>query len=262
METSLHRTLKERYAAGGSGRLEVVVERFRVDAVDESGRLVEVQSGAMGPLRGKLRRLLPEHRIRIVKPVVLKRRVVRKSRREGPVLSARFSPKRGALLDIFDDLIGMVRVFPHCNLEIDVLGVAIEEIRIPRRRWPGYRVADRCLSEIHESATLIKAGDLWALLPGNCDGQEPFTTHDLSLKLDRPLSFAQRVAYCLRLTGAARVVGKTGNRLIYVRESTNSLTSVIDGDGITRAKDVKGKAPDEAVDALVSKTEPRMAARE
>ena len=26
METSLHRTLKERYAAGGSGRPEVVVE--------------------------------------------------------------------------------------------------------------------------------------------------------------------------------------------------------------------------------------------
>lgn len=39
--------------------------------------------------------------------------------------------------------------------------------------------------------------------------------------LDRPLSFAQRVAYCLRLTGAARVVGKQGNRLIYIRESEN-----------------------------------------
>ena len=36
-----------------------------------------------------------------------------------------------------------------------------------------------------------------------------------------PLSFAQRVAYCLRLTGAARVVGKQGNRLIYVRRFTN-----------------------------------------
>ena len=203
METSLHRTLKERYAAGGSGRAEVVVERFRVDAVDETGRLVEVQSGALGPLRGKLRRLLPEHRVRIVKPVVLKRRVVRKSRWDGPILSARFSPKRGALLDIFDDLIGMVRVFPHCNLEIEVLGVAIEEIRIPRRRWPGYRVADRFLSEIHETTSLVEAGDLWTLLPARCHGREPFTTHDLSRNLDRPLSFAQRVAYCLRMTGAA-----------------------------------------------------------
>ena len=79
----------------------------------KSGRLIEVQSAALGPLRGKLRRLLPEHRIRIIKPVVLKRRVMRKSRPDGPVLSARQSPKRGKLFDVFDDLIGLVRVFPH-----------------------------------------------------------------------------------------------------------------------------------------------------
>ena len=91
METSLHRTLKERYAAGGSGRPEIVVDGFRVDAVDQAGRLIEVQSGALGPLRGKLRRLLPEHRIRIVKPVVLKRRVIRKSTAPwaGPVGAAK-----------------------------------------------------------------------------------------------------------------------------------------------------------------------------
>ena len=53
METSLHRTLKERYATGGTGQPEVVVKRFRVDAVDEIGRLVEVQSGALGPLRAQ-----------------------------------------------------------------------------------------------------------------------------------------------------------------------------------------------------------------
>src|ERR1700678_3287526 len=128
METSLHRSLKERYAIGGSGRPEVAVQGFRVDAVDESGRLVEVQSGALGPLRGKLRRLLPEHRIRIIKPVVLNRRVIRKSRGDGPVLSARQSPKRGRLYDVFDDLIGVVRVFPHHNLEIELLGVTIEEV--------------------------------------------------------------------------------------------------------------------------------------
>ena len=224
METSLHRTLKERYATGGSGRPEVAVEGFRVDAVDDAGRLVEVQSGALARLRGKLRRLLPEHRIRIVKPVVLQRRVVRKSRPNGPVLSARRSPKRGALLDVFDDLIGVVRVFPHANLEIEVLGVTIEEVRIPRRRWPGYRVVDRRLGEIHETASLVEAGDLWRLLPACCGKGEQFSTHELALKLDRPLWFAQRVAYCLRLTGAGAVVGKQGNRLIYLRDTETSCS--------------------------------------
>jgi hypothetical protein len=221
METSLHRTLKERYAAGGSGRPEVVIDGFRVDAVDQAGRLIEVQSGALGPLCAKLRRLLPEYRIRIVKPVVLKRRVIRKSKPTGPVLRARQSPKRGKLFDVFDDLIGVVRVFPHANLEIEVLGITIDEVRIPRRRWPGYKVVDRCLIDIHEQTTVVASSDLWALVPPGCDGREPFTTQQLAQALERPLSFAQRVAYCLRLTGAARVIGKQGNRLIYIRDSAD-----------------------------------------
>jgi hypothetical protein len=100
-------------------------------------------------------------------------------------------------------------------LEIEILGVSIEEIRIPRRRWPGYRVADRCLEAIHETTSLVEPSDLWRLLPASIREIDSFTTHELARELDRPLSFAQRVAYCLRLTGAASVVGKTGNRLIY-----------------------------------------------
>ena len=219
METSLHRALKERYADGEDRRREVVVAGFRIDAIDDEGRLVEIQSGTLGPLRGKLRRLLPEHRLRIVKPVVLQRRVVRRSRPDGPVVSARCSPKRGALVDVFDDLMGVVRVFPHINLDIEVLGVTIDEIRVPCRRWPRYQVIDRCLGEIQRSTTLSLASDLWSLLPASCDVQEPFTTFELAQRLERNLWFAQRVAYCLRLTGAARVVGKTGNRLIYIKEA-------------------------------------------
>jgi hypothetical protein len=218
METSLHRSLKERYATGGNRRPEVVIRGFRVDAVDDAGRLVEVQSGPLGPLRGKLRRLLLEHRIRIVKPVPLRRRIVRRTTPDGPDLSARCSPSRGVLHDVFDDLIGVVRVFPHANLEIQILGVTIDEVRVPRRRRPGYAVADRRLGEIHQTMSLVQASDLWDLLPENCGGCQPFTTHDLAHQLGRPLGFAQRVAYCLRLTGAARVVGKSHNRLIYIRE--------------------------------------------
>jgi len=217
METSLHRSLKERYATGGNGRPEVAIRGFRIDAVDDAGRLVEVQSGPLGPLRGKLNRLLPDHRIRIVKPVVLRRRVVRRHRADGPDLSSRSSPRRGALHDVFDDLVGVVRVFPHANLEIEVLGVTIDEVRTPRRRRPGYAVADRRLDTILTSALIARAEDLWALLPGDCDNGMPFTTVDLAERLDRPVWFAQRVAYCLRLAGAARVAGKAGNRLVYVR---------------------------------------------
>jgi hypothetical protein len=218
METSLHRALKDRYAAGLADRREVRVAGFRIDAVDLTGRFVEIQSGALGPLSTKLQRLLPQHRLRIVKPVVLSRRLVQTSPRGGSVISVRRSPKRGTLVDIFDDLIGLVRIFPHANLDIEVLGVTIDEVRIRRRRRPGYLVADRRLGEICETATLATAGDLWSLLPSVCHDREPFTTVELATRLGKPVWFAQRVAYCLRKTGAARVVGKNGNRLVYVRD--------------------------------------------
>jgi hypothetical protein len=217
METSLHRALKERYALGGSGHPEVIVAGFRIDAVDDAGRLVEIQSGPLGALGRKLGRLLPDHRVRVVKPVALGRRIIRRARRDGPDLLARRSPKRGAVLDIFDDFVGIVRVFPHINLEIEVLQVIVDEVRVPRRRWPGYFVADRLLGAIVGTSSLASADDLWSLLPDDYNWQEPFTTRELAQAIARPIWFAQRVAYCLRKSGAARVIGKSGNRLIYVR---------------------------------------------
>ena len=193
----------------------MVVGGFRIDAVDPDGTLVEVQSAALGPLRGKLASLLPGHRIRVVKPVVVARRIVRRARADGPDLSARASPKRGDPVEVFDDLVGLARVFPHPNLSIDVLAVAIDEVRIPRRRRPGYAVVDRRLREVLGTTTLREAGDAWDLLPVGLP--DPFTTGDLADRLDRPEPFAQRVAYCLRLAGAVDVIGKRGNRRIYAR---------------------------------------------
>jgi hypothetical protein len=217
METSLHRALKSRYAAREQGCSEVTVEGFRIDAIDGDGRLVEIQSGALGPLRGKLRSLLPRHRVRVVKPVVLGRRLVRKARPDGPVVSVRRSPKRGSLVDVFDDLVGVVPVFPDANLEIEVLTVTIDEVRIARRSWPGYKVVDRCLGDIRTSCVVARAEDLWTLLPDDCRPSPPFSTRQLAVDLGRPLWFAQKVAYCLRVAGAARVVGKAGNSLLYDR---------------------------------------------
>ncbi len=215
METSLHRQLKERYGPGCGGSVEVVAEGFRADAVGADGGWVEIQSGALGPLRPKLRRLLPGRPVLVVKPVVVERRIVKRARRDGPDGSGRLSPRRGDLADVFEDLIGLARLFPHPNLRIDVLAVAIDEIRVPRRRWPGFAVIDRRLREVRQVVPLQEAEDLWRLLPD--DLPSPFTTLDLANRLDRPIANAQRVAYCLRHTGAAVPCGKQGNRIVYQR---------------------------------------------
>jgi hypothetical protein len=215
VETSLHRQLKEQYGRTAAGCVEVPLEGFRIDAIDADGALVEVQSGSLGPLQRKLRKLLPAHRVRVIKPVVLRRRLIRRDRPGGADLSARLSPRRGALLDVFDDLVGLARLWPHPNLGIDVLAVEIDEVRLARRRRPGYRVLDRRLNAVVATVPLRQAEDLWALLPDELPC--PFTTRDLAARLQRPLDFAQRVAYCLRWTGAVTVVGKQGNLWMYAR---------------------------------------------
>lgn len=215
METSLHRRLKEMYGIETGGRCEVAVAGFRIDALDGDGTLIEIQSGALGPLKPKLGCLLPEHRLLVVKPVVLRRAVVRRTTPDGADLSRRASPKRGCLLDVFDDLVGLAAHIADPNLSLEFLGVAIEEVRIPRRRRPGFAVVDRRLSTVLEVLRVSEPVDLWGLLPVGLSGGEAFTTAELAHKLGRSLSFAQRVACCLRLAGAVRTLGKRGNARIY-----------------------------------------------
>ncbi len=215
METSLHRSLKEIHGLAAGGRCEVAVAGFRIDAVADDGTLVEIQTGSLGALKPKLRSLLPRHRIRVVKPVVLSRIVVRRGTAEGPDLSRRRSPRRGSLVDAFDDLASLAPLLTHPNLAVVVTGVEIEEIRLPRRRRPCFTVADRRLLAIKTVATIETADDLWNLLPAEFPRFEPFSTADLARELGTPRSFAQRAAYCLRCAGATQAVAKRGNSYIY-----------------------------------------------
>ncbi len=100
METSLHRQLKAIYA-GADGQQEVVCDGYRIDAV-RGAELIEIQHGSLTAIRDKIRRLLEQHRVRIVKPIVANKLLVKLDRRGGAELDRRRSPKRGKLLDVFD----------------------------------------------------------------------------------------------------------------------------------------------------------------
>lgn len=217
MELTLHRQLKEIYGAQTGGRCEMRVGGYRIDAVNAAGELIEVQTGAMGCLLGKLARLLyMGERVRVVKPLVVERRIVSVSRRGSGAVSERRSPRRGQLVDVFDDLMGTARLLDVPDFRIEFVEVAIRERREPSRRRRGYRVTDRELLHVGAHHHVESANDLWRLLPAR---QLPatFTTSDLALALVQPRHVAQRVAYCLRISGAATVVGKRGNNRLYQR---------------------------------------------
>ena len=216
MESTLHRQLKAFYASGDDQQ-EVVVDGYRIDALD-GGRLIEIQAASLGAIRNKIRTLLERHDVLVVKPLAARKLIVKRKRRgKGPPPAGRYSPKRQTYLHVFDELVHFIGAFPHPRLTIDVVLIEVEEQRAPqrkRRRFSrDYEVLDRSLRSIEGRLQIRTPADLAALLP--LELPEPFSTEHLAQAAEIPRWLAQKMAYCLRKTGAVNIAGKQRNALLY-----------------------------------------------
>jgi len=219
--------------AGAAGRMEVRIGRFRVDAIVENERereLIEIQHGPLWAIRDKIRRLTRRHRVRIVKPIVGRKLLIRRSRRGGPITDRRFSPRQGRLCEIFDELVYFTRAFPHRNLSMDVPLVDVEEWRHPRRprrggRWrKSFTVEDLKLVAILQTLHVATAADLRQFIP--CALPDPFHTAHLATGLDVHRWEAQRMAYVLRKMGAVQTVGRQRGAWLYRWNETGESCQV------------------------------------
>lgn len=231
METALHRQLKMNYATSAA-HTEVTMHGYRIDAIGRRGELIEIQHASLGALRDKMRYLLSEQskRVRIVKPIIARKTLVTLDGPGGEVLRRRLSPKRGDVLDIFLDLVHFGTVFPHPKLTLEVVLIEAEETRIDRavptrRRGKRYSTLEQSLVCIESRFEFAKLGDLLALLPLQALPQ-PFDTAELAAAMSKPRWFAQKVAYCLRQAGAAKLVGKRGNSQLYQTKKQRSKAKI------------------------------------
>ncbi len=217
METELHRTLKAHYAFDPS-QTEIRVGSYRIDAVDDQGRLVEVQHAGLSAIRDKIADLLSmKHRVRLVKPIVANKWIVTLDESGEKVQRRRRSPKRGTHQDIFAELLHFTRVFPHKNLVLEVPLIDVEETRIPRaKRWrraKPYKTLEQKVLTIGESLWLTTHRDLLSL--ADVPDEITFDTAGLAAWIEKPRWFAQQVAYVLSRCGAVTEVGKRGNTRLY-----------------------------------------------
>ena len=196
--------------AGPGDRFEVPVGRFVIDLVRADGELVEVQTGGFSPLGPKLDALLDDYRFRIVYPVPAERRIVRVDE-QGEVLSARRSPKRPDVVEIFDKLVAFPSLLTHPHLTIEVWLLREDHVRgveVTRgrrfRRDPGARH----LVDVLERIELRDPDDILRALPALPPG--PFSTRELATLLGCSLPLARRTAYCLRMMGIIDAAGKRG----------------------------------------------------
>lgn len=219
MESSLHKQLKQLYADDGAS-VEQQLGRFRIDVVND-GQLVEIQHGSLAAIRDKVAKLTPDHKMLVVKPIVARKRLVQRRCLDGPVVSRRLSPKRGSLLDLFDELVYFTRVFPHENLTLETVLVEIEEWRYPghgrrrHRRKRDHIVEDQKLVKLQSLHCFRTRSDLLSLIPHKL--AEPFHTGQLAEAMDVSRSKAQQIAYCLRETSALIPCGKKANARLYRR---------------------------------------------
>lgn len=215
-EGPLHAAVKAALAQPGD-QLEVKVDRYVIDLVRADGELVEVQTGGFGPLGPKLDRLLDTHRVRIVHPVAAERRIVRVDE-HGEVLSARRSPRRATLVDVFDKLVTFPSLLAHPNLTLEVLLTREDHVRGPapvRVRRRTRDAGQRRLVEVLDRVELRSPGELLAALPPL--PADPFTTRELATLLGCPTVLAQRAAYCLRVMEVIEPAGKRARAPLHRR---------------------------------------------
>ena len=177
-EGALHAQLKDWYGRRGD-RIEQLVDGFVVDIV-RGNLLVEIQTGSFAPLRRKLDLLTQRHRVRLVAPLPLARKIIRLSH-EGEVLSARLSPHRGRAEDIFNLLVSIPSLLCRPRFELELALTHQEELRVYRQGR-----AFRRHGWVAKAATIERR-------------------------------LAQQMTYCLRAMGVLETAGKRGNALVHRR---------------------------------------------
>ena len=218
-EKPLHAALKEWYARPGD-RFEVPVDGFVADIV-RGEQLIEIQTASFSAMKRKLRRLLPDHSVRLVYPIAHEKWIVKLDAGEENKASRRKSPRRGSLEDLFSELVSFPHLLNNPNFSLHVLLIQEEVLRKhdPRRAWRrrGWVTEERRLVEVIAEQVFESPADLAALLPEALD--DPFTTADLARVLGKSRRLAQRMAYCLREMEAIEMVGKKGRSILYNRRT-------------------------------------------
>ena len=84
MATALHTQLKSHYVTA-EDRHEVVVDQYRIDAIDKRGRLIEIQCASLAAIRDKISRLLETHQVIVVKPLAARKKITTLHRPGGEI---------------------------------------------------------------------------------------------------------------------------------------------------------------------------------
>ena len=213
-EKSLHSAIKQWYAMPGD-RLEVKVDKYIIDLVREDS-LIEIQTRNFSAIGNKLRALTKYNKVMLVHPIATEKYIVTMESMD-KVITRRKSPKKGKLVDLFDELIRIPDLIDEENFILEILMTKEEEIRCKdgKGSWrrKGISIVDRKLIEVVEKVTFKESKDFLIFLPEDLQGS--FTNKDLAKALKITVFKARKITYCLRKMKIIKEVGKLRNELIF-----------------------------------------------
>jgi len=216
-DKSLHTALKDWYARP-EDRQEVVVDGYVIDVVRD-GLLIEIQTRSFAKIKSKLLDLVPRYRVLLAYPVAQAKWIVKLGKDGKGTLDRRKSPKRGAIVQVFEELVSFPTLLADPNFSLEVLLTQEEETRRhdPRRGWRrrGWVTHKRHLVQVVDCYHFDTPLDMAVLLPSGL--RSSFTTTDLASALGQRRRLAQRMAYCLREMGVISQIGKKGKSILYTR---------------------------------------------
>ena len=219
-EHPLHASLKHWYARPGD-RLEAALDGYIIDIL-RGNHIIEIQTGSFAAIRRKMRTLSRHYRVTLVYPVARERWIVTLPSTAHGQAVRRKSPRRQRMDQLFQELVSFPDLLQEPHFAIEIVVIQDEEVRCcarrAGRRRRGWVVTERRLVGVLAQHVVAAPTDLWSLIPMGLP--EPFQTLHLARVLRRPRWFAQKVAYCLRESGASTAIGKAGNAIVYSRVAT------------------------------------------
>ena len=217
MPTELHLAL-QRYYAGETGLVETEIEGYRTDVLRD-GVVYEVQTGSFASIRDKLQALVKTHPVVLVFPIAQTKIVAHLDPDSGSLLRQRRSPRRGALTDVFEELLYITSFLQHDSASLEVLMTVKRELRQDdgKGSWrrKGVSLVGHELLAILARHRFTCPADFLPLLPTDLPCR--FTVADLAEAMAVNRRMAGRAAYGLRQLGTIRRIGKRGNAFLYER---------------------------------------------
>ncbi|MDR2500598.1 MAG: hypothetical protein LBD37_05900 [Treponema sp.] len=218
-ESSLHRALKFHYS-GGMEQTEQHVDGYVCDGITGSGEIIEVQTGNFGCLKKKIPALAERFAVRIIHPIIIRKKIKLYSP-QGGVVWQRQSPRKGTAWDLFNSLIYTPQfpLIPSLTIELALVDMLERRIQDGKGSWrrKGVSIGDKLVEQYHQSIPLKGIDAYDRFVPFQRD--EEFTVKDLSGKAGIPASIARKTLYVLTILKAVTRIGKAKNAWVYQKNN-------------------------------------------